>query len=388
MNIRHPRILFLTAGYGEGHLQVSRALKQGFLARQVYDLHIVDLMKEAHPILNSVSSKLYQMSTYTSQFGLDYYGWSYYMTRDTSPAGSVHRYLNSIGKRKMLEIIEKVRPDVIINTFPFGAVMETGRKFSIPTSTVITDYTLHSRWVHPDTDKYYVATEALKSDLIRNHGASPDHVLVTGIPVRTAFYHASTESKMTSHTESQSTRKRVLIMTGSFTVFHHIVELVHMLLEKGNCDIALVCGRQEKMAMKLYSLFPDRPEVNVLGYVEKIHELMATSSCIVTKAGGVTLSEALVLRVPVFIFKPYGGQERENARFFKQSGLADIAYDTRKLGEKMIHFLHDSAASERIKNNMAAMYKGEAAERIVEETLLTLDEQHNLRRIPQFAVRE
>ncbi|MCJ8013484.1 UDP-N-acetylglucosamine 2-epimerase [Paenibacillus sp. KQZ6P-2] len=388
MSIQHPRILILTAGYGEGHLQVSRALKQGFLSNQVNDLHIVDLMKEAHPILNSVSCKLYQISSYSSQFGLDYYGWSYYMTRDANPVKSINRYLNAIGKRKMLEMIESVRPDAIINTFPFGAVTEIGRKFSIPTSTIITDYTLHSRWVHPDTDKYYVATEALKRELINEHGTAPDRVSVTGIPVRTSFYHAATAAKMSSPAKTQSTRNRVLIMAGSFAVFHHIVELVQMLLEKGNCAIDLVCGRHEKMAMKLRSLFPNRPEVNVLGYVERIHELMAAASCIVTKAGGVTLSEALVLNLPVFIFKPYGGQERENARIFKQSGLGDIAIDIGELGEKMIHFLNDPASAERIRNNMAALYKGDAAERIVEDTLLTLNEKHHLRRIPELAVRK
>lgn len=388
VNIRHPRILIMTAGYGEGHLQVSHALKQGFLSKEIYSLHIVDLMKEAHPILNSVSSKLYQMSTYSSQFGLDYYGWSYYMTRDTNPIGSVNRYLNAIGKRKILEMIENARPDAIINTFPFGAVTETSRNFSIPTSTVITDYTLHSRWIHPDTDKYYVATEALESELIRDHGTAPDRICVTGIPVRAAFYHTATAATMFSPAEPRMARNRVLIMAGSFAVFHHIVELVQMLLEKGNCDIDLVCGRHDKMVMKLRSLFADRLDVNVLGYVEQMHELMAASSCIVTKAGGVTLSEALVLKLPVFIFKPYGGQERENAQFFQQNGLADIAYDTRELGEKMIHFLHDPAASERIRNKMASMDRGEAAKLIIEDTLLMIDERQRLRGLPLFAVRK
>ncbi|WP_236575782.1 MGDG synthase family glycosyltransferase [Paenibacillus sp. USDA918EY] len=388
VNIRHPRILILTAGYGEGHLQVSRALKQGFLSKQIYDLHIVDLMKEAHPILNSVSSRLYRMSAYSSQLGLDYYGWSYYMTRDTSPAGSLHRYLNVIGKRKMLEMTESVRPDAIINTFPFGAVTETGRRFSIPTSTVITDYALHSRWVHPETDKYYVATETLKNELIRTYGVAQDRVRVTGIPVRTAFYHTANAAEASVSVETGPGRHRVLIMAGCFAVFHHVVELVQQLLRKEDCDIVLVCGRHSRMVAKLRSLFSNSPAVNVLGYVERLHELMASSACIVTKAGGVTLSEALVLKLPVFIFKPYGGQERENARFFKRSGLGDIAHDIRELGEKIVRFLRDPAASDRIRNNMTILHNGEAAEQIVEDTLLTIEEQRDLRRSPHFTARK
>ncbi|GIP26859.1 processive diacylglycerol beta-glucosyltransferase [Paenibacillus sp. J23TS9] len=384
MYIRHPRILILTAGYGEGHLQVSRALEHSFRASHVKDVEIIDLIKEAHPIINSVSSKLYQMSTFSSQFGFDYYGWSYYATRDNNPLGSVNRYLNALGKRKIQEMIEDSRPDAIINTFPFGAVTEMGRNFSIPTSTVITDYTLHSRWIHPDTDKYYVATEDLKDQLIKDQGAAPESVSVTGIPVRSTFYEGSTAS-FPIQKDSRAIKNRVLIMAGSFAIFHHIVELVQILLEKGNCEIALVCGRHEKMILKLNSLFKGHPDVQIFGYVEHMPELMAGSSCIVTKAGGITLTEAVVTGLPVFIYKPFGGQERENALYFTNKGLAEIAHEARELGEQICKFLKEPAASDQIRNRMATLCKGEAAELIVKDILTTLQEQRSLNKTTEFA---
>ncbi|MED5018623.1 glycosyltransferase [Paenibacillus chibensis] len=375
MYIRRPRILILTAGYGEGHLQVSRALEHSFRSHQVHHVQIVDLIKEAHPILHSVSTKLYQMSSVSSQFGFDYYGWSYYATRDYNPAGSVQRYLNSIGRRKIQELIKQSRPDAIINTFPFGAVTEMGKEFSIPAFTVITDYTLHSRWIHPDTAKYYVATEDLKNELIRYRETPVEHIHVTGIPVRPAFHETSAASPPV-HEKDKASSERVLIMAGSFTVFHHITELVHILLEQGHCEMDLVCGRHDKLAHKLNSLFPDHPHVHIYGYVEHMPERMAAASCIVTKAGGVTLSEALVLELPAFIFKPFGGQERENAIYFTEHGLAKTSYDAKELGEQICRFLSSPGAKERMGHRMAGMRKGAAAELIVEDILSSLDQQN------------
>lgn len=376
MYSRQPRILILTAGYGEGHLQVSRALMQSFKSYHVDDVQILDLMGEAHPILNLVFTKLYQLSSISSQFGFDYYGWAYYITRNNNPQGSVNRYLNALGKRKVLDMIEAFRPDAVINTFPYGVASDKGDERSLPTYTVITDYTLHSRWVHPYTDKYYVATEDLKEALISNQGEAEGKVRVTGIPVRTTFYGASA-APYSSGTENESLKKRVLIMVGAFTVFQHIVELIYSLLENKNCEIVVVCGNKEKVGYKLRALFPDHPDVHVLGYVEQMHELMAASSCIVTKAGGITLSEALVMRLPIFIIKPYGGQERENALYFKHKELAEISNDVRELGEQLRHFLSAPTASGQIRNRMETMYEGEATESIVKDILSTLEQQHN-----------
>ncbi|TVY07034.1 hypothetical protein FPZ49_26100 [Paenibacillus cremeus] len=58
-------------------------------------------------------------------------------------------------------MIEAKRPDAIINVFPFGAAPEIAHESDILSFTVLTDYALHARWVHPGTDKYFVATPVL-----------------------------------------------------------------------------------------------------------------------------------------------------------------------------------------------------------------------------------
>jgi processive 1,2-diacylglycerol beta-glucosyltransferase len=54
----------------------------------------------------------------------------------------------------------------------------------------------------------------------------------------------------------------------------------------------------------------------------------------VTKAGGITLSEAIQIGVPTIIYKPFPGQEKENALYLEQKGFAAVAYRIDQLIEQ------------------------------------------------------
>lgn len=371
MNNQHPRIMILTASYGEGHLQASNALKQRFLAHGIEEVHIVDLMKEAHPLLNTISMKLYIKSTQTPKYGLDYYGWSYYMTRDTKPEGSWNKYFNLLGKKKLKEMIQELRPDAVINTFPFGAAPEIGREASIPTFTVVTDYALHSRWIHPDNEKYYVATQELKQELLAK-GLDDDQVQISGIPIRQAFTNVS-GAKNRFLDRIDPNKKTVLILAGSYGVLNHIEDMANALRKRGDCELAIVCGRNRKLENKLSEMFATDSNVRIFGFVEHIHELMALSSCVVTKAGGLTLTEALALRLPIFIYKPLAGQEKENAVYFENKGMAKISNTTAELEQQIVQFLSDSSMPQQMKACMESVQKADAAEFIVQDVLKTVE---------------
>ena len=51
--------------------------------------------------------------------------------------------------------------------------------------------------------------------------------------------------------------------------------------------------------------------LKVLGYVERIDELFRITDCMITKPGGITLTEATAIGVPVILYKPVPGQEKK-----------------------------------------------------------------------------
>jgi processive 1,2-diacylglycerol beta-glucosyltransferase len=361
------RIMILTASYGDGHIQAANALKQRLLFHGIRKVNIIDLMKEAYPLLNTITRTIYEKSTQTPAFGLDYYGWSYYLTRDSKQDGPWNKYFNLLGKKKLKEFIDLERPDAIINTFPFGAAQEAGRHMDIPTFTVVTDYALHSRWIHPDVQKYYVATEELKAELM-NKGLAAGQVEVSGIPIRQAF-QAISESRNTFHEILDPNKQTVLISAGSYGVFKHIEQMAEALVTKGNCQIAVVCGRNKKLQNKLSRLFSNHPNIHIFGFIERMHELMAVSSCILTKAGGLTLTESITMQLPIFIFKPLAGQEKENASFLAQKGVASISQSPKELENQLLQFLLNQTYAEQIKSKMAALRKEASADFIAKNVI-------------------
>ena len=70
-----PRLLLLTASYGAGHLLASYAIKEHCLRNGLAHVQIIDLMKEAHPLVNKISTAVYMGSFHAARFGINYYGW-------------------------------------------------------------------------------------------------------------------------------------------------------------------------------------------------------------------------------------------------------------------------------------------------------------------------
>ncbi|MCZ8512233.1 glycosyltransferase [Paenibacillus filicis] len=365
---RNSRILILTSSYGDGHLQAARSLKQAFHMQGTDEVLIMDLMKEAHPVLNKISTTIYITSMLTSQFGFDYYGWSYYMTRNTKTHLGLGRFFNNLGKKKLKEAVERVRPDAIISTFPYGAVPELCAQIGIPAYTVVTDFTLHSRWVHPNINKYYVATEDLKEELMSIGFAGPQ-IEVSGIPIRQAFDHAAPANTNKFRGVLSPERRTILILAGSYGVLGNVDEMIDSLQNVPDTQLVVVCGRNEKLERKLRSKFGGRPHCHIFGFVEDIHELMAASSCIVTKAGGLTLSEALSLKVPIFIYKPFAGQEKENANFLARKGAALISHQMEELSGQIRQLLADGAGYGELMQRMSQLQRKSAAEYIIQDML-------------------
>ncbi|MFD0698975.1 glycosyltransferase [Paenibacillus sp. GCM10027628] len=368
---KNRKILILTASYGNGHLQASHALQEQFEKQGAKEVITLDLMKEGHPLLNTITVSLYNKSTQVARMGLDYYGWSYYFTREAEHDAFINRSLNILGRKKLVQIIQHERPDAVVNTFPFGATPEVCKIFGIHNVTVLTDYALHSRWFHPKVDKYYVATEELQQQLIHK-GLSKDRIEVTGIPIRKQF------NEISSVKSANMKKRSILVMAGDSGISGYMEEIVLSLLAINESQVTVVCGRNEKVKHKLDALTPLYPNLNVLGYVNNMQEVMSEATCMVTKAGGLTLTEAISMRIPMFIFKPYAGQERENAVFLSERGVASIANNVGELAAQVQKLLDAPPLHEEVKRRMLTLQRTQAASAIANSVMDSIDQSVSL----------
>jgi processive 1,2-diacylglycerol beta-glucosyltransferase len=361
---RDSRVLIIYSTFGDGHLQAANAVKQQLFDQGISRIHMIDLMAEAHPFWNAVSRFYYIKS---SAWFPRFYGLSYRLTNGTRPDGLFNRVIHSIGKRKLLEVIKRIQPDVVIHTFPFLAIEQLVKKLAIPvpTFTVITDYVLHTRWIHPGTQHYFIAAECLKREMIAA-GISEQKISVTGIPIRKAFDAPVKAEALFTKYGLDPYKKHVLIVAGAFGVLAHVRKMVETILDQTEYDLILICGRNLSLASRMEASYAKDSRVHVLGYVDRMDEMMDVASCLITKAGGITLTEALSRSLPVIVYRPLPGQEEGNAVVLSDAGAIRIA-DRLEDVTDILNQIRETTHLQRLEKAMKALYKPGAASVIAAE---------------------
>ncbi|WP_336772476.1 MGDG synthase family glycosyltransferase [Paenibacillus sp. MMO-58] len=364
------KIVIVYSSFGDGHVKAAHALEESLLWLGYHNVTLIDLFDATHPRLNSAVRMLYLNSTiYTPRA----YGLFYDVTNINRPSRVLSRMNHFYGMKKMKKEWEIERPALIIHTFPYLAADELRYELGhdIPTVTVITDYVLHSRWLHENTSQYCVASEQLKMSL--NKAGVPDHkITVTGIPIRSTFKPSSSRAWLCERWGFDAGRSRVLVMAGAYGVQRSVKEMIDTILQETDSDAIIVCGKNEKLQMKLASVFLDNNRVSIIGYTNEIHELMAISDCLLSKAGGITLTEALAMTLPTIVYKPLPGQEKGNAVHLSSVGAIGISYKPEQLAEQLRHAL-SPAGAKAMKAAINAVYCENSALRIAAEAVKLTD---------------
>lgn len=348
-NSHQPKVLILYASYGEGHLQAAKAIRDALQEQGNTRTVMIDLLAESHPWLNEMTRRVY-MKSYTHIPHL--YGWVYDVTRPMKHNSLFGGFLHSFGRDKIKKLLQKEQPDAVIHTFPFFALPALHHRrlkktisapISIPTYTVITDFDLHRRWVHPGIGRYFVATDDLKQEL-GSLGIHPGRVSVTGIPLGRGFRSSLLPSfELYEKYGLDPERPVILVMPGAQGVMPDCDELCRLLLEQHpHAQIALVCGRNSLLKQSMASLFENHKaadRLHLFGFVDQVHELMAIATCLVSKPGGVTLAEAIWAGLPLFLYRPVPGQEKKNARYLQSKGAASIMNDPEEMAAGIIKLI-------------------------------------------------
>ncbi|HHY68229.1 MAG TPA: glycosyltransferase, partial [Alicyclobacillus sp.] len=262
------------------------------------------------------------------------------------------------------------RPDAVINTFPVSTMPELRQKLGmeIPLAAVITDFALHQRWLHPAIDRYYVATEDLKQGLVRRQ-IPEDRVVVSGIPIRESFATPVDRNTIYGKYHFDPRKKIVLVMAGAYGVLQNTRQICKILAQDPDLEVVVVCGKNQPLRKVLETTLADQPSIHVFGFVEQIHEFMAVASAMITKAGAITLSEALAMKLPTLIFRPAPGQERENASYLAGKGAVVVFKDMDEFRDRVGPLLRDERRLGQMRQAMAALQKPFAADTIVKDTL-------------------
>jgi len=360
-------VLILSASYGNGHHQAAKSIEDEFYRQGINKVVFSDLYAESYPIAATITRSLLFKGF---KYGSPVYKAFYYGTDKFSHTGLSY-FLQHLGRSRVKELIHLHHPQCIITTFPLLAAPYLRNKdhYSIPTYTVITDYCLHSLWVHPYIDKYFAASVNVKEKLLK-HGVSEDKIVISGIPIRSNFEKKVSKDYIYKKYHLRQDAKIVTVLAGASGLLKNTDKICEGLLKLKEAQIIVICGNNDTLYQKLFPLqtvYGDK--IRLLQYVEDIHEIFEVSYCMITKPGGISITEAASKETPLILYKPIPGQEKENAQFFEESGAGKIANNVKETINAVEELIHNEEKQKAMKMALKDIYQPHSSKIIVKEII-------------------
>lgn len=220
---------------------------------------------------------------------------------------------------RLNKYIRRKKPDCFIATqaFPCGLVADYKKKYKvdIPLVAVVTDFYPHRFWLHPFVDKYVVASEEAKQILIKE-GISQDKVCIFGIPISIKFIKTFRKEEVAAKWGFLKDLPAVLIMGGGLGIGPIEESVISLDSIEDNFQIIVICGKNRFLYQKLQKKKKRiKKPLFIFSYIDDINEIMDFSDIIITKAGGITISEALTRKIAIIVTNPIPGQEELNVDF-------------------------------------------------------------------------
>lgn len=316
-------ILILTVSAGSGHINAAEAIKDKFKSEYpASKILLVDTYKYVNPMVDKLVVGGY-ISTIKKTPGI--YGKLYAISESRDSKYNFGKVLNSFLAIHLESLIKEFKPAIIVctNFIPLQILSIINKKeaVNVPIISVITDFTTHSYWLHEYVSAYVVAHDLLKLELIRK-GIPGDKIHPCGIPFCKSFLLKKEKSKLLREFRLEE-KLTVLIMGGGLG--YGELEKTFLSLSSINKDIQIIVitGTNKKLRQQLetYSVNIDK-KIKIIGYTNRVADFMDVSDFIITKPGGMTITESLIKELPIFIISPIPGQEERNARFLTNIGAA------------------------------------------------------------------
>lgn len=342
------KVLIVYATAGAGHKKAAQAL-QGHL-------------QNTHP---EISSNAIDILDYTPKFFKLLYSegytllisklpWLWYILYRVSylfPGNSFFAYFDYLTTQPFVHLLRKDKYDIVVSTHflvnsTISIYKNKNPESNLRLVSIITDYNLHPIWISEAVDAYITSCDYVKDELIKR-GVNEAKIKDFGIPAHSKFYASLDRKAIALELGVDPSRFTALIMTGAFGI-GPIEEIVESLA--GKMQLLVVCGKNAGLYQRLSAA--NFNGVKVYPLVENVEELMSVSDAILTKAGGLSITESLIKGLPMIFFSNIPGLETANARVISGYGAGFIAEAVGEIKRTAISLENDRSLYEKTRLNI------------------------------------
>ena len=362
----NKRLLVISVSAGSGHIRAAQGIEaHAHIRFPEWTVRHRDLMQLGPAYFRKIYTDLYLKLA----GGLpEAWGWLYRKT-DHEPTGSLtercRRSLQRLSAQKLFTEIADYKPDAIVCTHFLPAELLADavlqKRLDCPVWVMVTDFDLHQMWVHEGIAGYFVANEEI-SFRLESSGVPKSNIVVTGIPVMPEFVNRPERDLCAANVGLNPAHKTLLIMGGGAGLGINC-HLVNSLLNlQADVQIIVMAGKNKSLLDELHKLSSQWPgRLVAMGFTDKVPELMACADLVITKPGGLSTSECLVMGLPMVLINPIPGQEERNASYLLQEGVAQRADDVATLLYRITQLLAKPEKLDEMKRQASALGRSDAA---------------------------
>ena len=357
------KVLILTTSTGQGHNQAAASIAESF-ENAGYKTTKLDFLAKNSTLLNNLIVAGYEISAakFPRTYGL------FYKLTDNKFINNFLSLPFFLTKRKVAKLVDKINPDVIVAThaLSISVISDLKKKgLKAPYILIVTDFKAHYLYVDSYVDAYITGSNYTKQSLI-DRNINPNKIHPLGIPINSKFYTEVT----TANDLKDEEYFNLLLMSGSLGLNAIFLVLKELLNNPNKLRITVVCGKNDNLKNKLINYCNnnqfENKKLHILGFTKDISYIMDYCDLIISKPGGLTVTESIVKNIPLIIPFAIPGQEKENIDFLTSEGYSICVKDLNKLNDTVNHLIENPKELLKMKHKLKKLSSTYSLTKIVD----------------------
>jgi len=327
------KVLIISADIGAGHDLPARALAREFRAEDPEAL--ISIVNGLPAMGRFVTAALRDNSAFMFRWVPWLFDLQYRLFMDFPPTRWLaSRLLTTAGRRGLRRLIRSHEPDLIVSTYPgvtqvLGELRHTG-EVDVPCYATITDIAGLRYWAHPGIDMHFISHPESRAEVERIAG--PGSVRWSRPPTAQSFFERRSRRDARAALGLPQDRPVIAVSGGGWGVGDLAGAVQAALAAAGEAEVLCLCGRNEHLRERMARRFTDNPRVRVLGFTNRMGDLLAAANLLIHSSVGLTMLEAIIRGCPVISYGFGYGHVRVSNRALERFGLAEVARSGDDLG--------------------------------------------------------
>ena len=354
-------ILLFYASYGSGHLSAATAIEQ-YIRENYPDAKTlkIDCVEYINKSINKISTSAYKSIILKTPM---LWGQVYKLLKNDTIL-DITQFSNRFMAKKIFTLFEDFEPDLVISCHPLGgqitSFLKSHKKTNCKLATVMTDFASHKQWLigKDYTDYFFVSNIEMKTSLI-SEGIYPNKIYVSGIPISPNFYKNYDKENIYKSLNIEKNKKNIIFFGGGslgLSSSSNIQAILTSLLQATDKShqIIIISGKNQKLYndfQKTINNTYHKSQIKLIDFTTELPELLPITSFVITKPGGLTITECISTNVPIILINPIPGQEKENAQYIADNKMGIWIKATKPTSEYFQEIFNDTKLIEEIKEN-------------------------------------